>query len=95
MSRTWLAAASLCALHRMLERFRGDRIYKGLLAVDDDDREVDAIAPLELLIAVDRDAPQAKAQPWRLALEHRECACAEPAARPLEEHYLDVRSPRR
>lgn len=95
MSRTWLAVASLCAFHCALQRHGGDRMHKGLLAVDDDHGEVDAIAPLELLVAVDRDAPQAEAQPRRFALEHCERAYAEPAARPLEEHDVDVRCPRR
>jgi hypothetical protein len=95
VSRTWLAAASLCTFHGTLECVRGDRMHKGLLAVDDDHGEVDAIAPLELLVAVDRDAPEVEAEPRGLALEHRERARAEPAARPLVEHDLDVSCLRR
>jgi hypothetical protein len=95
VSRAWLAAAILCALHGTPERVRGDRMHKGLLAVDDDHGKVDAVAPLELLVAVDRHAAEAEAEPRCLALEHRERASAEPAARPLVEYDLDVSCPRR
>ena len=95
MSRTWLAAASLCTFHGTLECVRGDRMRKGLLAVDQHHGEIDAIAPLELLVAVDRHAPQAEAQPRRLAFEHAQRAGAEPAAGPHEEHDLDAASRRR
>ena len=88
-------AASLCALHRTFQRPCGDRPRERQIAVDEDHREVDAIAPLELLVAVDRDAPEVESEPRRLALEHGQRAGAEPAARPLEEHDLDAASRRR
>ena len=44
VSRTHLATASLCAHDRALQSRRGDRMHKGLLAVDDDHREIDAVS---------------------------------------------------
>ena len=70
-------------------------MHKGLLAVDDDHREVDAIAPLELLVAVDRHAAQVEAEPPGLALEHLQGARAETTAGALVEHDLDAASRRR
>jgi hypothetical protein len=95
MSRSWLRAARLCALDGTLQRARGDRPREGHLTVDHDDRQVDAVAVLEFLVAVDRDAPELEAEPRRLALQHCQRAGAEAAARPLEEHDLDAASRRR
>ena len=58
VSRTGLGAASLCERHRALQRPGGNRLRERDLAVDDDHRKVDAVAPLELVVAVDRDAPE-------------------------------------
>jgi hypothetical protein len=89
VSRTRLEATSLCALYGAPQRARRDRLRKHRLAVDDDHREVDAIEALELVVTVDRDPPQAEAEPRGLALEQLERAGAETAAGPLEEHDLD------
>jgi hypothetical protein len=89
VSRTRLATASLCELHGALQRSRGDRLRERELAVYDDHGKVDAIAALELLVTVDRDAPEAEPEPRRLAFEQCQRARAEPAAGPLEEHDLD------
>ena len=86
MSRSCLRPASLCALHGTLERACGNRLHRG---------EVDAITPLELLVAVDRNAPEAESESRRLTLEHGQSAGAEPAAGPLEEHDLDAATRRR
>jgi hypothetical protein len=95
VSRACLATASLCALHGALQRAHGDGPGERQLAVDLDGRDVDAVAALELCVAVDRDAPESESEPWRLALEHLERTAAEPAGRPLEEHDLDAASRRR
>ena len=89
MSRTHLPAASLCDSDGAPQRPRGNRLRERDLAVDDDDGEVDAVAALELVVAVDGDAPELEAEPRRLALEQLERAGAEAAARPLVEHDLD------
>ena len=89
VSRTRLATASLCESHGALQRPRRDRLGERDLAVDDHDREIDAMAPLELVVAVDRDAPEAEAEPRRLALEQLGRAPAEPATGALVEHDLD------
>ena len=65
------------------------------LAVDGHDGKVDAVAPLELFVTVDRDPEQVEAERRRLAFEHREGARAEPAAGALVEHDLDAASPGR
>ena len=95
MSRTLVATASLCAPDGTLERVRADRVGEGDLAVDHDHRQVDAVAPLELLVAVDRHPPEPEAEPRRLALEKGERTGTEPAALALEEHDLDRPSRRR
>ncbi|MDX6597647.1 MAG: hypothetical protein QOE87_1534 [Gaiellales bacterium] len=89
MSRTRLATASLCEAHRSLERPRRDGLRERDLAVDGDDREVDAMEALELRVAVDRDAPQVESESQRLALEQLACARAEPAPGSFVEHDLD------
>lgn len=89
MSRTSTAAASLCELHGAPQRPGGNGLRKGDLAVDDDDGEVDSVASLELLVAVDRDAPELESETGRLALEQLECAGAEAAAGAFVEHDLD------
>ena len=95
MSRSWLRPASLCALHGTLQRTCGNRARKRQIAVDEDDGQIDAIAALELLVTVDRDAAEIESEPRRLALEYGERTRAEPAARSLEEHDLDAASRRR
>jgi hypothetical protein len=95
VSRSCLRAVSLCARHRALQRACGDGSRERQNAVDEDHWEVDAIAPLELLLAVDRHAPEVESEPGRLTLEHGQRVSAEPAARPLEEHDLDAASRRR
>ena len=72
-----------------------DCVGEGDLAVDHDHREVDAVAPLELLVAVDRHPPEPEAEPRRLALEEVQGAGTQPAALPFEEHDLDRPSRRR
>ena len=95
MSRSWLRAASLCALHSTLQRACGNRPGECQVAVDQDDGKIDAIAALELIVAVDRDAAESESEPRCLALEHAQRPGAEPAACPLVEHDLDVSRPRR
>jgi hypothetical protein len=95
VSRTLVAAASLCALHRTPQSDLGDGVGERDLAVDGHHGKVDPVAPLELGVAVDRDAAQVEAEPWRLALEHRERARAEPAPGAFVEHDLDAASPGR
>jgi hypothetical protein len=87
--RTGLRAASLCALDRALQRALRDGLGECLLAVDEHDGEVDAVALLELGVAVDRDAPQAEPEPRRLALEQLRRTAAESAAGAFVEHDLD------
>ena len=67
VSRTRLATTSLCEPHGALQRPRRDRLRERDLAVDEHHREVDAVAALELVVAVDRDAAQAESEPRRLA----------------------------
>jgi hypothetical protein len=95
VSRTWLAVVSLCALDGTLQRTCGNRPGERQIAVDEDDGKVDAIAALELIVTVDRDAAESESEPRRLALEHAQRAGAEPAAHPHEEHDLDAASRRR
>ena len=95
VSRTPVSAASLCALDRPPQSGLGDGIRERDLAVDRHHGKVDAVAPLELLVTVDRDAAQVEAEPGRFALEHREGAGAEPTAGALVEHDLDAASPGR
>jgi hypothetical protein len=95
VSRSCLRTTSLCAPYRALERPRCDRSREGQNAVDEDHGEVDAIAALELVVAVDRDAPEIESELRPFALEHRQRPVAEPAARRLEEHDLDAASRRR
>ena len=95
MSRSWLRAASLCALDGTLQRPCGNRPGERQIAVDEDDGKIDAIAALELIVIVDRDAAEVESEPRRLALEHAQRAGAEPAAGPHEEHDLDAASRRR
>ena len=89
VSRTCLATASLCELHGTRQRPRGNGLRERDLAVDDDDREVDAVAALELIVAVDRDSPELESEPRRLALEEFERTGAETAAGTFVEHDLD------
>jgi hypothetical protein len=89
VSRTCLATTSLCEAHGALQRSRRDRLRERDLAVDDHHREVDAMLPLELVVAVDRDAPKTESEPRRLALEQLGSATAETAAGALVEHDLD------
>jgi hypothetical protein len=95
VSRTPLAAASLCTQHSTLERTGCDGIGERDVTVDHDHRELDAIAPLEIVVAVDGDAPKAIAEARRLLLQQFQGARAEPASRPFVEHDLDRASPRR
>jgi len=95
VSRTLVATAGLCALHGTLQWTRCDRVGECELTVDQYHREIDAIAPLELVVAVDRDAPEAVAEPRRLVFQQLHGTRAEPAPRPLVEHDLDGASPRR
>ena len=54
-----LATASLCALHRALAAApAATACVNASSPSTSDHREVDAVAPLELVVAVDRDAPQ-------------------------------------
>ena len=89
MSRTHLAAASLCDPDGAPQRPLGNCLRERDLAVDHYDREVDPVPALEILVAVDRDAPEPESEPRRLAFQQLERAGAEPAARPLVEHDLD------
>jgi hypothetical protein len=89
VSRTLVAATRLCAPDGTFQRICADRVREGDLAVDHDHRQVDAVAPLELLVAVDRHPPEPEADPRRLALEKGERTGTEPAALALEEHDLD------
>jgi hypothetical protein len=95
VSRSWLRAASLCALHCTLQRPWGNRSRKRRIAVDEDDGKIDAVTALELLVTVDGDAAEVESEPRRLALEYGQRTRAEPAARRLEEHDLDAASRRR
>jgi hypothetical protein len=89
VSRTRAAPKSLCALDRPPQLASRDCLGEGRLAVDEHDGQVDAVAPLELIVAVDRNAPQAEAEPWRLVLEQLRRARTEPAAGAFVEHDLD------
>ena len=89
MSRTRAAETSLCALDRALQGALRDSLGEGRLTVDEHHRQVDAVAPLELGVAIDRDAPQVESEPRGLALEQLGRAGAEPAARAFVEHDLD------
>ena len=92
----WLAKASLCALYRPPQGGLATTAYVNAISPSmPTTGKVDAVAPLELLVTVDRDAAQVESEPRRLALEHREGARAEPAAGPLVEHDLDAASPGR
>ncbi len=95
VSRSWLRPASLCALHSALQRPCGHRSHERQIPVDEDDGKIDAIAALELLVTVDRDAAEIESESRRLALEHGQRAGAEPAARSHEDHDLDAASRRR
>jgi hypothetical protein len=95
VSRSWLRAASLCALDGALQRTCGNRPGERQIAVDEDDGKIDAIAALELIVTVDRDAAEVESEPRRLAFEHAQRAGAESAAGPHEEHDLDAASRRR
>ena len=95
MSRSWLRAASLCARHGTLQRACGNRPGECQVAVDEDDGKINAIAALELIVTVDRDAAESESEPRRLALEHAQRSGAEPAARSHAEHDLDAASRRR
>ena len=92
VSRTLVSKASLCALYRPPQGGLGDGVREGDLAVDSHHRKVDAVAALELVVTVDRDAAQVEAEHGRFALEQREGARAEPAAGALVEHDLDAAS---
>ena len=89
MLRTSIPAASLCALDRALEGASRDGLGECRLAVDEHYGQVDAVAPLELGVAVDRDALQAEPEPRRFALEQVCRAAAESAAGTFVEHDLD------
>jgi hypothetical protein len=89
VSRTRLAAARLCEAHSACQRPCRNGLRERDLPVDGDDGEIDPVTPLELLVAVDRDAPEAESEPRRLALEQLGGTSAEPAAGPLVEHDLD------
>jgi hypothetical protein len=89
VSRSRLVVASLCALDGALQRACGDGLRERQIAVDEDHREIDPVAALELVIAVDEHAPQAEPEPRRLALEQLACASAETAAGAFVEHHLD------
>ena len=89
VSRTSAAATSLCEPHGAPQRPGGNGLRKCDLAVDDDDGEVDAVASLELVVAVDRDAPELESEARRLALEQLERAGAETATCAFVEHDLD------
>ena len=89
MSRTHLAAASLCDLDGAAQGPRGNRLRERDPAVDDHDGEIDAVTALELVVAVDRDPPELESEPRRLALEQLESARAEAAALSLVENDLD------
>jgi hypothetical protein len=95
VSRSWPGTASLCASDGALQRARCDGSGKRQITVDQDHGQVDAVAALELLVAVDEDTAERESEPRRLALEHVESAGAEAAARALEEHDLDGTSRRR
>ena len=95
VSRTLASTASLCALHRPPQGGLRDGVGERDLAVDDHHRKVDAVAALELVVTVDRDAAQVEAEPRRFALEHARGTRAEPAAGALVEHDLDAASPGR
>jgi hypothetical protein len=89
VSRTRLPATSLCEAHGALQRPRCDGLRERDLAVHDHHRKLDAVAPLELVVAVDRDTPEAESESRRLALEQLRRTPAEPAAGPFVEHDLD------
>ena len=89
MSRTCLATTSLCEAHGTFERACRNGLRERDLAVDHDDGKVDAVRPLELVVAVDRDAAEPESEPRRRALEQLHRTGAEPAAGPLVEHDLD------
>jgi len=95
VSRTRVSTASLCALDRPPQRGLGDSVSERDLAVDGHHGKVDAVAPLELVVTVDRDPAQVETKCGPFAFEHREGARAEPAAGALVEHDLDAASPGR
>jgi hypothetical protein len=85
----------LCVSNSALQRARANRYGEGQISVDEDDGEIDAIAALELLVTVDRDAAEVVSQARRFALEHVQRAGAEATPRALEEHDLDAATRRR
>ena len=89
MSRTCLRAARLCEPYGAPQRPGRNGLRERDLAVDDDDGEVDAVASLELVVAVDRDPPELESEAGRLALEQLERAGAESATGPFVEHDFD------
>ncbi len=95
VSRTPVSKASLCALYRPPQGGLRHGVRERDLALDGHHGKVDAVAPLELVVAVDHDAAQVESERRRFALEHREGARAEPAAGALVEHDLDAARPGR
>ena len=94
VSRTLRRDGELVRARRPASSAASETAYVNAISPSiDDHREVDAVAPLELVVTVDRDAAQVEAEPRRLALEYGECAGAEPAAGALVEHDLDAASP--
>ena len=68
-----VSTASLCALYRAPQGGPAATAWvKAISPSMSHHRKVDAVAALELVVTVDRDAPQVEAEPRRLALEQRE-----------------------
>jgi len=95
VSRTRLRAASLCECHGARQRARRDGERERRLAVDENHGQVDPVAPFELFVTVDRNAPQVEPELRRRAFEHGQRASAEAATGALVEDDLDGVSPRR
>ena len=73
VSRTLVCEGELVrALSRALKAASETAYVKAISPSTSHHRKVDAVAALELVVTVDRDAAQVEAEPRRLALEQRE-----------------------